>query len=148
MTECAGSLIPMDPGVIYKKGDGSLNQRFQQAIGMLNYIAVKSRPDISYAVGKLSRFMACADETHMAGVHMVARYLSATRTCKLHYVRQEDGKGWDHEFNLVVHTDANFGEVGSEGRNTSGRCGLMDGNTIWWKSQRQTTSVTSTTAAE
>jgi len=32
---------------------------YQELIGSLNYIAVVTRPDISYAVGRLSSFLDC-----------------------------------------------------------------------------------------
>ena len=149
MGESRKTGCPIEPGTQMVKGEPNPEfKKYQQAVGMLNYITTKSRPDLSYVAGKLCKFMMCADESHMKVVHQVARYLQSTRGVGLHFARIDDGKGWDHVFNLVVHTDANFGDASECGHCTSGMVLLIDGNVVIWKSSKQTVVAPCTAVSE
>ena len=49
------------------------------------YLANCTRPDISYAVTRLSRYTSCPDRTHWEGLDRVLRYLKGTVSLSLHY---------------------------------------------------------------
>jgi hypothetical protein len=53
---------PYDASTILKKNKRIMNDqlRYSQIIGSLMYLASTIRPDISFAVGKLSRSLACS----------------------------------------------------------------------------------------
>ena len=56
--DCKVAPTPYDASVEFRKfeGQGRDQLRYSQIIGSLMYLASATRPDISYAVGKLSRF--------------------------------------------------------------------------------------------
>ena len=56
--ECKPVSTPYDPSIQLKKNNGQpISQlKYSQLIGSLLYIANKSRPNISYVVGRLSRY--------------------------------------------------------------------------------------------
>ena len=60
---------PLDPGVKLVRNDGYSTPvnttRYQSHIGSLLYVAMATRPDISYAVRVLSRFNTAPNEAHM-----------------------------------------------------------------------------------
>ncbi|OBZ68344.1 Retrovirus-related Pol polyprotein from transposon TNT 1-94 [Grifola frondosa] len=75
---------------------------YRALVGSLNYVAVGSRPDISFAVQHLSQFMDCYGQTHWDAAKRVARYLKGTRDLRLHL----SGPCTAH---LIGFTDSNHG---------------------------------------
>ena len=60
IADCKPSPTPYDPSVLIRKNEGELQEdqlRYSQIIGSLMYLASATRPDISFAVSKLSRFV-------------------------------------------------------------------------------------------
>jgi hypothetical protein len=74
--DCAPAPTPYDPSVILKKNHRiSIDQlRYSQIIGSLMYLASATRPDISFAVSKLSRFVSNPRDTHWSALERVLRY--------------------------------------------------------------------------
>jgi hypothetical protein len=64
--DCALAPTPYDPSVILRKNHRiSRDQlRYSQIIGSLMYLASAIRPDISFAMSKLSRFVSNPGDTH------------------------------------------------------------------------------------
>ena len=54
-------------------------------IGSLMYLASATRPDISFALSKLSRFMSNPGTDHWNALEMVMRYLVGTMSYVIHY---------------------------------------------------------------
>ena len=52
---------------------------YQELTGSLNHLAVFTRPDIAFAVSKLSKFNANPTTTHFKAALHVLRYLKSTR---------------------------------------------------------------------
>jgi len=80
MTECNESNVPMLPEtdlVPVTEVDTSLP--FMQLVGALLFLAKCIRPDIAYAVSKLSQFMNRYDITHWNAAKHVLRYLKKTK---------------------------------------------------------------------
>ena len=59
--------------------------RYSQIIGSLMYLAGATRPDISYAVSKLSRFTSNPGDDHWKALGRVCRYLRGTSDYGIHY---------------------------------------------------------------
>jgi hypothetical protein len=53
-----------------------------ELVGSLNYLAVATRPDISYAVGRLASFHDCYREEHWA-LFLGLRYVKGNRSLSL-----------------------------------------------------------------
>jgi hypothetical protein len=79
-----GKPIPMAPGTVLVKGDPRGDEalpaqnEYCAIVGSLLYLAVNTRPDISYAVGVLSRYMSAPTLQHMQAARYVLRYLRQT----------------------------------------------------------------------
>jgi len=65
-SDCQSAPVPYDPSVLLRKNQRIARDqlRFSQIIGSLMYLASATRPDISFAVSKLSRFMLNLGDIH------------------------------------------------------------------------------------
>jgi hypothetical protein len=68
---------------------------YMSAVGGLLYIALTTRPDVSYAVGVLSRYMACPGEEHVSAAKRVIQYLFRTKEYGIMYSRDPPGVSRD-----------------------------------------------------
>jgi hypothetical protein len=59
--------------------------RYSQIIGSLMYLASATRPAISFAVSKLSRFVSNPEDVHRQALERVLRYLNGTASYGIHY---------------------------------------------------------------
>ena len=90
MTDCHPVATPIEPGAIkvldrvYKKvKDSPVESRadktwYQEAIGSLMHLMVSTRPDIVYAVGRLSCYCQNPTEVHWKAAKQVFRYLKGS----------------------------------------------------------------------
>jgi hypothetical protein len=121
------------------------DNQYPALVGSLLYLAVNTRPDISFAVGRLSRFMQNPTEEHMTAAKHVLRYLAKYPDLGLFYVFSER-LGFDKI--IRTYTDADFaGDVNSR-KSTSGMVVLWGHHTLAWLSKLQPIVTTSTTEAE
>jgi hypothetical protein len=71
--------VPLNPSVKLAKDEGDAwdtqTFNYRSLIGSLNYLSVCSRPDISYAVGALSRFLENPTCTHWQAAVGALQYL-------------------------------------------------------------------------
>jgi hypothetical protein len=65
-SECEPAPTPYDPSKLLKKNRRNVRDqlRYSQIIGSLMYLASATRPDISFAVSKLSRFVSNSGDDH------------------------------------------------------------------------------------
>lgn len=114
---------------------------YRQAVGGLTYLAVATRPDISYAVGMASRHLEAPTTKDVALVKRILRYLKGTSDTGLTYTK-------DSSENLICYSDSDYAGDQSTGRSTSGMVCLLAGAAISWRSQRQSVVSISSTEAE
>ncbi|KAK8952504.1 hypothetical protein KSP39_PZI004609 [Platanthera zijinensis] len=96
--------------------------RYRRLVGKLIYLTV-TRPDIFYAVGKVSQFMQAPRECHLQ---------SALRI--LEYVKAAPGKGLlfqknDH-LRVEAYSDASYADDKGDHKSTSGFCTFVGGNLV------------------
>jgi hypothetical protein len=60
-------------------------QRFNEAIGKLNYLEKASRPDIAYAVHQCAQFAESTKVEHTHAVKLIGSYLLGTRDRGMEY---------------------------------------------------------------
>ena len=113
---------------------------YSALIGSLNYLAVCTRPDISQAVGALSKYMAKPLVSHWSAAKHVLRYLAGTLDYGINY-------GGD-KLGLVGYCDADYGSDPDSRRSTTGYVFMLNGGAISWASRLQKTVAASTTEAE
>nr|GFA86912.1 ribonuclease H-like domain, reverse transcriptase, RNA-dependent DNA polymerase [Tanacetum cinerariifolium] len=115
MIDCNETLIPMDPGTrITKITEGTMvnSTEYRSLIGCLRYL-LHTRPDLSYSVGLLSRFMQEPREQHMKAIRQVVRYVKGTKDYGITYKHTKGNK--IHGF-----SDSSYGVNTQEGKGTTG----------------------------
>nr|GEV60709.1 ribonuclease H-like domain, reverse transcriptase, RNA-dependent DNA polymerase [Tanacetum cinerariifolium] len=115
MLDSNETLIPMDPGTrLTKTTKGALVNptEYRSIIGCLRYL-LHTRPDLSYSVGLLSRFMQEPREQHMKAIKQVLRYVKGTKDYIITY--KHDGGNKIHEF-----SNNSYGVNTQEGKGTTG----------------------------
>ncbi|XP_037957719.1 secreted RxLR effector protein 161-like [Teleopsis dalmanni] len=115
---------------------------YREAIGSLMYLMVCTRPDITCAIGVLSRFLENPFEIHCQGVKRVFRYIKGT----LEYGVSFNLNSSDTE--LVMYCDADWGNDSDTRRSISAWIAFINGGPVSWSSRRQSVTATSTTEAE
>ncbi|KAL7278680.1 hypothetical protein ACG7TL_007682 [Trametes sanguinea] len=147
MADCKPSRTPLPAGAVLESSEqpepasDSFRQRYQSLIGSLLYAALGTRPDIDFAVNRLSKYNANPSDAHWHYAKYVLRYLQGTKHFRLRY----DGASND---GLLVYSDSDWGEDRDNRRSTSGYVFLMAGGAISWASRRQPTVSLSSTEAE
>ena len=114
---------------------------YQRVIGMLIHLMVYSRPDISFALGKLSQYMSDPAVRHSHGVKGLLRYIRSTAELGITY------KGGS-EIQLIGYSDADYAADKSDRKSTMGQVFMLGGGPISWSSRKQKSVSTSTTEAE
>ena len=114
---------------------------YRALVGKLNYLAVNTRPDISYALSVLSRSMAKPTKSALNLAFGVLRYLSGTRSLGLRY-------GGTGAAELRGFSDSDWAGDPTTRRSTSGYVFLLNGGAISWSSQLQKTVAVSSVEAE
>ncbi len=102
---------------------------------------VHTRPDIAFALGKLSQHMANPAEHHMTAVKNLMRYLRSTISHRIKY-------SYEGSPQLVLHSDADWAGQKSDRRSTSGSTGMLCNGVITWASKVQRLVATSSTESE
>lgn len=155
MENCTGKATPMATGTVMTKEGTPLpdSNQYRAIVGSLLYLSVKTRPDIAYAVGVLSRYMSCPTEQHMTAAKHVLRYLKSNPGVGITYRREESNKycppersGCDRQ--LRVFSDSDFAGDKDTRKSTSGMVAFLASAPIMWSSKLQSLVTTSTTEAE
>ena len=90
------------------------------------YLASATRPDISFAVSKLSRFMSNPGDNHWRALEIAMRYLKGTVSYGIHYT--------GYLKVLEGYCDANWISDADEVHATNGYVFLLGGGAISWNS--------------
>ena len=89
MLGCNPSSTPMEPHLKLLKESTAPPvdaTAYRSIVGGLRYL-LHTRPDISFSVGYVSRFMEAPTEEHQAAVKRILRYVAGTAGLGLHYHR-------------------------------------------------------------
>jgi hypothetical protein len=115
-------------------------KNYRALIGMLNYLANSTRPDISYAVSVAAQETNAPTSDAIILGKSILRYLKGTEELGLRY----SSKG---PLNLHAYSDASWGDDHGR-RSTTGVLVKAAGGAIGWMSVRQKTVTLSTAEAE
>jgi Reverse transcriptase (RNA-dependent DNA polymerase) len=142
---------PMDPGLKLHRPDKSLLSKqdaerltkipYRSLVGCLIYLAVGTRPDISYAVQQLSQFLDNYSNTHWTAAVRVVRYLKGTRDLELTL-------GGANPIKIMGFTDSDWANCPDTRRSVGGYLFTLGSGPISWQSRRQRTVATSSCEAE
>ncbi|GKB82920.1 zinc finger, CCHC-type containing protein [Tanacetum coccineum] len=133
---------PIDTSLHLSKnrGFGVAQLEYSRIIGMLMYLMTGTRPDLAYAVSRLSRYTSNPSYAHWKAITRVLHYLRYSRDYGLHYDR--------HHVVIEGYSDTNWISDIKDSRSTSGYMFTLGGATISWKSSKQTVIAKSTMESE
>ncbi|UYV65267.1 hypothetical protein LAZ67_3003757 [Cordylochernes scorpioides] len=147
MADCIPASVHMDPSVILTKQDCPTPEQkekmpkfpFREAVGSLMFASCVSRPDITYAVSQVSKFLEYPGPAHCTTVKNIFRYLKGTPHMGILFTGQDQ---------LVGYSDSDFARDVDSRKSTTGYAFMMNGGTVSWASQRQPIIALSTTESE
>jgi hypothetical protein len=137
------SSVPMSPGLQLERDDKVDDSPYPQLVGSLLYLSSCTRPDIAFAVNKLTRFISCHNASHWAAGRMVCAYLAGTASLGIVF-RQVPPS----EYILKGYSDSDHGTDQVTRRSVTGYVFTMGSTPIAWKSKTQPTVALSSTEAE
>ena len=147
MTNCKPRSLPCDPNVHNILNDYSPvyddPTHYRELVGSLIYLYCCTRPDLSFVVSLLSRYMAEPKVIHLQIANGVLHYLKYTVNYDLKYVKSNE------PLRVFGYTDSDFAQS-SDRQSISGYCFKLNLNSalISWRSAKQTIVALSTTEAE
>lgn len=118
------------------------NFPYRELIGSLMYLSVVSRPDITYAVNVMSKFLDKYNASHCNVAKRILRYVKGTIDCGILYTRD------DKIFEPEGFCDSDFAGDTQTRKSTSGYIFKMCQGPISWCAQKQSVVALSSTEAE
>lgn len=143
MEEAKECSVPMTPDYLKDNNESKQlpnNTKYREVIGCLLYLSTISRPDISTAVGILSRRVNEPSEKDWNAVKNVIRYLKHTKDLKLKLMATD--------YSVTIFVDADWAGDSEDRKSTSGFVINFGNSPIIWGSKKQKSTALSSTEAE
>ncbi|KAH9726106.1 hypothetical protein KPL70_008133 [Citrus sinensis] len=140
--DCKSVSTPFDSNIrLYPNTGRSVSQlEYARIIGCLMYAMTCTRPDIAFAVGKLSIYTSNPSQAHWQAVYRILKYLKYTMDYGIYYT--------GYPLVLEGFSDASWITDRDDHTSTSGWIFNLGGEAISWGSKKQTCIADSTMAAE
>eukprot|EP00253_Pinus_taeda_P028193 PITA_28193 len=141
MAECNPLNTPMEQKLTSIEGNEFEDAtKYIKHVGSLNYLTT-TKPDISFAIETLSRFIKYPCEGHWSTAKKVLKYLTGTQDFGLKYTQVGD-------FSLIGYSNSNFDGDKEIGVSTSGYAMSLGSGAISWRSCKQSVPTDSTIEVE
>ncbi|XP_048491346.1 uncharacterized mitochondrial protein AtMg00810-like [Beta vulgaris subsp. vulgaris] len=143
MINCKAVRLPMDSHTKLSTTAGDplpQVEPYQRLVGKLIYLSL-TRPDVTFTIHVLSRFMHQPTTVHMQAAKRVLRYFSGS-------ISQGILLANSSQAHLQAFCDNDWAGCASTRRSTSGFCILLGNSPISWKSKRQSVVARSSAEAE
>ena len=144
MNDCNAIKTPMDVHIkLQREAEGKLvnSANFRSLIGSLRY-HMNTRPDITYSVSYLSRFVDKPSSEHLVAAKRILRYLKGTVNFRILYKRG------DRDMKITGYSDSDFAGGINDRKSTSCQIFFLGGLPITWNSVKQRVVALSTCEAE
>ncbi|XP_019086048.1 PREDICTED: uncharacterized protein LOC109126769 [Camelina sativa] len=130
---CKPKNVPMDPTkALFKDTSVLLPEAeissYRALIGRLLYLTI-ARPDITFAVNKLSQYLSSPTDAHLHAAQHVLKYLKENLGQDLFYCAHDD-------LGLTAFSDADWGTCLDTRRSVTGMCTFLGSSLITWKSKK------------
>jgi Reverse transcriptase (RNA-dependent DNA polymerase)/Integrase core domain len=145
MSECNLTKTPMEARLKLRKDSSSVlvdQNKYRSIVGSLRYL-LHTRPDLTYSVGIVSKFMESPRSEHMAAVKQILRYIKGSISLGCVYKRCSDS-----ELKLVGFSDSDLAGNLDDRKSTTGVLFFLGGNIISWFSRKQKVVALSSCEAE
>jgi hypothetical protein len=123
------------------KSPGIDATQYRSMVGSLRYL-IHTRPDITYSVGIVSRFMESPTSEHLAAVKHILRYVSGTLNLGVKYRRGEEN------LCLTGFSDSDMAGDIDDRKSTSGILFYLGTSPVTWVTQKQKVVALSSCEAE
>ncbi|KAJ1704596.1 hypothetical protein LUZ63_004375 [Rhynchospora breviuscula] len=143
MVNAKPCLTPMATGTSLFAHDGPPlddAHMYRSVVGALQY-ATLTRPEISFAVNKVSQFMHAPTTTHWGAVKRILRFLCGTLHHGLHLSSTSS-------LAINAYSDSDWAGSIDDRKSTSGFCVFLGKNLVSWCAKKQPTVSRSSTEAE
>ena len=175
MSDCSTEATPMDDRKRLSKDMSPVTAAekaemekvpYREAVGSLLWLSNGTRPDISYAVSQVAKYMSNPGMEHWKAVKRILRYLKGTMDRKIVYNGKSniDIIGYDkgecnvtpnlnpndsrRKRKLDAFADADWGSDSDTRRSVTGYVFMLAGGPISWQSRQQSTVALSSMEAE
>ncbi|XP_031255460.1 secreted RxLR effector protein 161-like [Pistacia vera] len=115
---------------------------YSSAIRSVMYSMISTRPNLSFAISLLSRFMSNPGLERWVALKWLLRYINSTMHVGLDFCKRNS------TLDLVGYVDSDFAGDRDSRKSTTAYCFTLGGNCINWKSQLQPLVALSTIEAE
>lgn len=148
MNDCKGRATPCDESIrSFGEAEAVDDQRkYREMIGSLVYAVSCTRPDLAFAVSRLSQYLNAPTQVHLSCVKHVLRYVKRTLDFGLHFRKCDQA---DQNLKIIGYSDADWANA-EDRKSVSGYCFVLqkNGPLISWKSKKQTCTALSTCESE
>lgn len=149
MAECKSASTPMLEGSQQQESksdelDTEGAKQYRSLLGCLMYISICTRPDISFAVNRLARFVSHPTAELWTAAKRILRYLQGTSDYGLAF----KGESTSETPTLIGFSDASWADQDANRCSTTGILFQLGQCTIAWSSYVQKGVATSSTEAE
>lgn len=119
---------------------------YQEKVGTLLYAAISTRPDIAYAVNKLTQHMQSPTMCDAKACDRVFRYLAGTKSLGLLFGRQRGAESTS--LAVSAYADADWASDRTDRKSISGWIAMINDDPVSWSSKKQKVVSQSTCEAE
>lgn len=144
------NLLSAPPNSIPNLSDGDLLHQYQRLVGCLLYIAITTRPDLSYYAMWLGQFNASPTRGHFLVTKHVLRYLAGTRTLALCLGAPSPRvpPSLSGYLQNMGCSDADWASDAADRKSISGYSFFFQGSLVSWSAVKQKSIALSSTEAE
>jgi Reverse transcriptase (RNA-dependent DNA polymerase) len=141
MQNCNHVSTPFDNKTILKSTEEIYDvEDYQRKLGALQYLAIFTRPDLSFAQSELATYATKPGRQQHEAIKRLLRYLKGTRDYSLFFDGSKD-------MTPVGYADSDFARAKDQ-KSVTGYTFLMNGATVSYTSRKQSSIAVSTTEAE
>ena len=143
MYQCKKTLTPMNTNEKMQMDDGSGDANvklYRSLIGWLNYL-IHTRPDITFSVGMVLRYMSRPTQHHLGVAKRILRYVYGTLDYGLCYECVSN-------FKLFGYFDSDWAGSIEDRSSTSGNVFHLGSGVVTWSSKKQHITTLSTIEVE
>jgi len=148
MSECKPTATPMVQSSKPSSEDSEplpADVPYRSAIGSLMYLMICTRPDLGFAVGRLSQHCENPLKCHWNAVKRVYRYVKGTQDMGIVY----DAKSADSsDIPIIGYSDSDWAGCNDSRKSTEAYVFLLTGGAISWRSKKQSIVALSSCEAE
>jgi hypothetical protein len=152
MSDCHGVDLPLRERLTNSSQPSTLFPDdcsvYRAMVGSLLYVAQWTRPDISFSVSELSRFVSNPGKVHLEQAKRVFRYLKQTLSLHLEFSSSSVPGSPVENNQLWGYVNSDWAGCPDTRRSSSGYVLMLNGSAVSWRCKRQSVYALSSAEAE